>query len=870
MGTVDRTPRASSGSGTSSHRSDSSIHGGFAPGAVLSDRYRIIALLGRGGMGEVYRADDLTLGQPVALKFLPAALENDATLLDMLYTEVRNARQVSHPNVCRVYDIGEVDGRHFYTMEYIDGEDLASLLRRIGRLSPDKALEIAHQICAGLAAAHDSGLLHRDLKPANIMLDGRGRARITDFGLALPVDLAMGKRELAGTPAYMAPEQLAGGQASVRSDIYSLGLVLYEIFTGKRPFEAESTADWRRAHLESQPKTPSSVVGEIDPAIERAILRCLQKDPKLRPASPQQVAAALPGGDPLAAALAAGETPSPEMVAAAGAEAGISPRNALLVFLGILALLAAYMPLAHRGDLAALAPMQKTPDALSDRAQQYARHAGYTANVVDQYSWTEPAVNYLRYQSQHEPSPARVRNLRNVRPSPYIFHYLSSPQPLVPLGGAGNINAENPPLTTPSMLSITLDGSGELRTLYIVPPRTEPEAPASGPANWSALFADAGLEISQFKVSPSNVVPPFAFDARIGWDGQRDNTKVHVDAASFHGQPVMFMVMYPWTTPPGAGRTAEQQRSENASTAFQIFLVLLLPAVCGFLARRNVRTGRGDLAGAWRIAVFVLVTFVLTQFLLNYFPSNTRALFFIFLQDIGIGLLFGALAWIAYVAVEPMVRRTAPHMLVSWTRVLAGRLSDPMVGRDILLGVFAIVAADTIGGSENALAWWLNLPGELPGMPPRQFLGTTTEVTGMVLNQVWQGVLVALLFVFVFTGFRALLRNRWAAAAVMMLVLGFQDVLSSGQPLVTLLFTLPAVAIIVLPIALLGPLAAAVAFSLGGAVSRLSAVGVGAWYGTRSWAYLLLIVALAAYGFRCAVAGRPLFGGEGTPTDPAR
>src|SRR5690242_6601275 len=363
-------------SAKSSHSATSSAllnAGRFFPGSLLADRYRIIALLGKGGMGEVYRADDLTLGQAVAIKFLPAALSNDVVLLDLLYAEVRNARQVSHANVCRVYDIGEVEGRHFYTMEYIDGEDLASLLRRIGRLSPDKALEIAHQICAGLAAAHDSGLLHRDLKPANIMLDGRGRARITDFGLALPLDLATGKRELAGTPAYMAPEQLAGGEASVRSDIYSLGLVLYEIFTGKRPFEAESAADWRRAHMESQPKTPSSVVGEIDPAIERAILRCLQKDPKLRPSSPLQVAGALPGGDPLAAALAAGETPSPEMVAAHSIEAGITPVKALLALVAVVILFVAWIPLGHRSDLSAIAPMPKSPEALADRAQQYAQ-----------------------------------------------------------------------------------------------------------------------------------------------------------------------------------------------------------------------------------------------------------------------------------------------------------------------------------------------------------------------------------------------------------------------------------------------------------------------------------------------------------------
>jgi serine/threonine protein kinase len=153
--------------------------GGFTPGMILADRYRIVALVGRGGLGEVYRADDLKLGQPVALKFLPAALERDAAARDRLLVEVRSARSVSRPNVCRVYDVGDVAGRAFLTMEYIDGEDLASLLRRIGKLLAAKALEVARQLCAGLAAAHDQGLLHRDLKPANVMIDGRGQARIT-------------------------------------------------------------------------------------------------------------------------------------------------------------------------------------------------------------------------------------------------------------------------------------------------------------------------------------------------------------------------------------------------------------------------------------------------------------------------------------------------------------------------------------------------------------------------------------------------------------------------------------------------------------------------------------------------------------------
>ena len=156
----------------------------FAPGAIVAGRYRVVNLLGKGGMGEVYRADDLTLNQPVAMKFLPRELASDQAALARFHSEVRMARNVAHPSVCRVFDIGESEGRIFLTMEYIDGEDLAALLRRIGRLPSDKATELARQICAGVGAAHDAGVLHRDLKPANIMVDGRGRAHVTDFGVA--------------------------------------------------------------------------------------------------------------------------------------------------------------------------------------------------------------------------------------------------------------------------------------------------------------------------------------------------------------------------------------------------------------------------------------------------------------------------------------------------------------------------------------------------------------------------------------------------------------------------------------------------------------------------------------------------------------
>src|ERR1700690_4534323 len=267
-------PPSKSSSRSSSRPSSSAEYqmneGRFLPGRLVASRYRIIALLGKGGMGEVYRADDLTLGQAVAMKFLPDEAGRDEGLLERFRNEVRIARRVSHPNVCRVYDVGEVDGHTFFTMEYVDGEDLASLIRRIGRLPGDKALDIARQLCAGLAAAHGKGVLHRDLKPANIMLDGRGQVVITDFGLAGLTDDIRGNEIRSGTPAYMSPEQLAGKEVTPRSDIYALGLD--EVFTGKRAF-AEKMAG--AVHGQHTPSRPSSVVKDLDPIVEKVILRCL-------------------------------------------------------------------------------------------------------------------------------------------------------------------------------------------------------------------------------------------------------------------------------------------------------------------------------------------------------------------------------------------------------------------------------------------------------------------------------------------------------------------------------------------------------------------------------------------------------------------
>src|ERR1700687_4539180 len=238
--------------------------GRFVPGTLIAERYRILGRLGKGGMGEVYRANDLRLGQTVALKFLPETTAKDPGVRARFYNQVRIARQVTHPNVCRVYDIGEIDGQPFISMQFVDGENLASLLLRIGRLPADKAVEISRRLCAGLAAAHCEGVLHRDLKPANIMIDGRGQVLIADFGLAGLAEEISGSDIHSGTPDYMAPEQLAGKEVSMQSDIYARGLVMYEIFTGKRAFEADTLAEMVRLRSESRPVDITSQVHDVD------------------------------------------------------------------------------------------------------------------------------------------------------------------------------------------------------------------------------------------------------------------------------------------------------------------------------------------------------------------------------------------------------------------------------------------------------------------------------------------------------------------------------------------------------------------------------------------------------------------------------
>ena len=645
---------------------------------------------------------------------------------------MRNARQVSHPNVCRVYDIGEVDGQHFLTMEYIDGEDLASLLRRIGRLPADKALETTHQICAGLAAAHDCGLLHRDLKPANIMLDGRGRVRITDFGLALSSDDAQGRSETAGTPAYMAPEQIGKGEASVRSDIYSLGLVLYELFTGRLPYQATTPIEWRRAHLESSPRTPSSVVKDIDPVVEKAILRCLEKDPVKRPASVRLVAAAFPGGDPLAAALAAGETPSPEMVAASGETEGLRPLVAWVLLAGVIVSVTVAILLSAQTKLYRRVPLETPPEELALRARDVLRSTGYSEPPADTAMGFYQGTDFLRYIAEHDKSKTRWDNLET---GAFVFWYRGSPRPLsarffasdAPVPGA--VWTDDPPLDTSGMTLVQLNPLGRLTQFVAVPPQVEKAAGPASPPDWVPLFSAAGLDLSQWPPAQPMWTPPVDSDARAAWTGslaERRDIRMRIEAAAYRGKPVYFELIGPWTRPQRM-QPYQMTTGERAFFAIGIVLWVSLLVVGAMLARRNLRLGRGDRRGAFRLAAFAFATWAVAwSFGVHHVPNFGELA--LFNEFVAWGLLWSGSLWVLYIAMEPFVRRRWPATLISWSRLLAGGFRDPLVGRDVLVGC--------LFGSIYGSSWKSRLVRSVVARPcsATALFGSTGAVSGRTHN----------------------------------------------------------------------------------------------------------------------------------------
>jgi serine/threonine-protein kinase len=830
--------------------------GAFPPGAMLGERYRIVGLLGKGGMGEVYRADDLKLGQAVALKFLPKAVSGDEALLARFHAEVRLARQVSHPNVCRIYDIGEIEGRHFLSMEYVDGEDLASLLKRIGHLPVEKAVEIARQLCAGLHAAHEKGVLHRDLKPANVMLDGRGRVRITDFGLAVAADEAASVGEVSGTPAYMAPEQLQGKPASVRSDLYALGLVLYEVATGKRAFDAPTLAEMRRKHEQETPTAPSNVLAGFDPAVERVILRCLEKDPRARPSSAVQVAAALPGGDPLAAALAAGETPSPEMVAAAGPEGVIPLGRAAALLGGVVVLLAAVLLISGISRDIGLAPPEKSRDSLMDRTREVVVHLGWAEPPADSAGDFVRDYPFLTWMASHAP-PGWARQLSSSWWTPAAFRYRQSPRPMIPRDFRGIVRSDDPPMTVSGMVTVTLDTRGRLRRFLAVPRQVRDGAPGTAPPAWDALFAEAGLDLKAFSPSEAAWLPPVPFDSLAGWTGTvpgRPDAVLRVVAAVQQARPVYFELIAPWSE--AAQVTIRPTTLRAKITEIGYFVLSLAFTAAGlYFARRNLRLGRGDKAGAIRLAAIVFVLILAGHLLVRHVSLAADAFDRAFWESLGDSLPPALLVGVVYLALEPYFRRRYPELLVSWTRLLSGKFRDPLVGRDHLWGVLAGLVVCLVVGIENIPPALFKAPGQTP-VPVDSI--TLAGLGGLVAHVSFSAAegLVRLFFITasLFLG-RLVLRKAPLAAALPWLVV-FIAFAGRENPLFEMTGGAVCATVLLVLFFRAGLLGLAVALGIFRLLSTAPITpDLSRWFAGYGLFCLALVLAIAVYGFWAARGG---------------
>lgn len=791
--------------GSGASRSALSIdRGRFPPGAMVADRYRIIDCLGRGGMGEVYRADDLKLGEQVALKFLPHELSGNPTWKERFLQEVRTARNVSHPNICRVYDVGEhvspvesersptgsrtqvMGGNElFISMEYIDGETLNSLASRIGRLPPRKAEQLAQQLCAGLAAIHDQGLLHRDLKPANIMIDHKGQLRVADFGLAVPGEIK-GFQAAAGTPGYVAPEALNGVESTVRSDIYQLGLVLHELFTGHPAYRSVEGQDLLKVQRTSDPAPPSTVVADIKPQVEQAILKCLERDPASRPVSARAVARLLPGADPLAAALEAGQTPSPTQVAMSGRRGRVRPIVAVGVFALFVVLLLTGLRLTQTRSVINMASLDKSPIVLADKAREILAGIGYPIEGGSEAYALDLYDELLWEIERFDESTTRWDKLKRERPAAIDFWYRWSPAHMGTQSPVGRVTMLDPPFAVPGMIQVRLTPRGKLREIAVVDPATYwplPDdtrassalevGPVKPPVNFGALFIAAGLDPAKFTSVPPTRIPQVFAEERAAWDGvypESPDIAIRVEIAASNGRVVAFRTVekkYPYAqrafiVPP----LQAYQRYAKAASQVLLFITVIGGAL---FAWRNIKSKRGDLGGAWRagsgVAVLTFLAMLLTA---DSLRSGLDPLGNIGWM-ISRALASGALVLLLYLGVEPYVRRVWPESIISWTRLIQGRFTDPLVGLSVLVGAALGAAALVVIMLSRSLPGALGLPPARPyvdDVSGAVALNGISNVLGHIGNCMLRGLDVAMIMLVTCVLIKFVVRKTWIALAI--------------------------------------------------------------------------------------------------------
>jgi Protein kinase domain len=587
-----------------------------------------------------------------------------------------------------VHDIDEFEGAQFISMEYVDGEDLSSLLHRIGRVHGDKAHDIARQLCAGLQAAHEQGVLHCDLKPANVMLDGEGDVRIADFGIAAAAG-GSGDEPVRGTPAYMAPELFSGAPTTVASDLYSLGLVLYEVYTGKRLFDANSMTELLEKHRTAIPHI-RDLIENIDPNVEAVIGRLLERDPERRPPSAMAVLAQLPGGDPLAAALASGETPSPELIAEAGGTSTLRKRTAGLLVGGALVGWLLICWLAEDVKLVSRANLQRSGQVLAQTAKDFeielfgARPDGAVAE------WRFERNDAFASQTDDNAEPVvEDWSRRFAAPWPNIldFFYRSSEDSLVPANVKGRIRWNDPPFASSGMIRMRLTPTGHLVELQSIPADVGTFAtppPGATDAVWGRLFHAAGLDLTKFRAVQDSLrlIPNAPISSTAAWIGTYPGTDkaIRVEAAERNGRPVHFVVSVNRDPP-----SLPERYPSRRTWRYQVMILLMLIATG--MAWFHVARGRSDRRGAAWIGIATVGFVVGFTVLTGDHNGRLTGFFELINKGMGHGLLVSGQLIVYYLALEPHVRRAWPETMIAWSRLLTGRFQDSLVGHHLLVGV---------------------------------------------------------------------------------------------------------------------------------------------------------------------------------------
>jgi serine/threonine-protein kinase len=634
---------------------------------------------------------------------------------------------------------------------------------------------------------------------------------------------------------------------------------------GRRYFDAGTVDELRSQHRSDRRPRLGVLSGQADSALERVIGQCLDEEPQKRPASARVLLASLPGGDRLEAAIAAGETPAPDVVADASVVGDLRPATAWIVLASAIGGLGLSTWLLAGLSLLPTRPPPKTPEILTERARGILSRLGHDERPVDSagyFEWDDARFRQIRRTDR---APDRFLRLRNAPLSWLLFVYRQGPEALIAQNRNGVVQRDDPPLDVPGMLEVVLDPQGRLTRYTAIPPEVEAGGPWPEP-DWSAFFHEAELDVATFRPVPSEWRSPVDSDRRAAWEGSYSGMPeltVRIEAAAYHGRAVWFALLPPWMAPEARSAPITEDTTEPLTWALVWALIVGLAFGALLLARRNLRLKRGDRKGALRVALFVFAAYSLARL----FRADHLAGFWPLITVFAYPLAFAALIWVFYIALEPYARRQWPRILISWGRLLAERWRDPMIGRDVLVGVAAGALGVCLFIVWQHVGTALGQPGWPVGSSPvPEALSSWRNTAYRVFVNLHGATLHSILRLFLLVLLRVLLRReRWALAGWGVLLALTQPLTFEGYSMIRALadaaFVVASVLIDIVVLTRFGLLGLATEYFVGFLLLEVPLTfDASLWWAPRGWVVLTVLTALAVYGFRTSLAGKPAFG----------